>query len=1268
MTPSKNVTTADFVLFAKRLRSMNERTNIPFYIFAPDFRDSSVGVRVLHYLCHILNEMGEEAYIVNARKTSPHLRTPKLTYAQLEQHFVAGLNPVSIYPEVIWRNPANTPLVVRWLLNIPGHLGKPIEFEPKDIIYYYEPWCLPSNRCGDQLWIHPVNHAIFNNDENTGDSQRTLECYYANKYFLGGSSIREEHKKLVCLGQNIKRSHKEIAEILRKSKVLYLYEPSGMLHEALACGCPVVLVRSDYWPLPPEDSHHKTPGCVVIDEKNALEKATAALKLVPNFHINARDNSWNMTRQMVEAVYRAEEALKQTGKPLLNSLQQLWALGSDDRILHLGKLRRFYEESGIYLADVEAEHAAPELSPAQRYSAYLAASTEKIQEINEAASTHHQAKTQNSPSIPMLELPEALITIVVRAKRQHLDLLANTIDSLAAHGSPSWHLIIVSDFDEPEALDEIDRIHWINTCSSEEAKSFIDQTVETLVTDWVLETPAGTLINERLFQRLLRTAEEDIHAIFCDDDLYDSDLQRHSVRFKPGVNLEALRSTDLAGPLCVRRTAWLQTGGTWVTGEAAWFYKLLTLTRIFGARCLKHLPQVLLSYADTYFSHADACLMAMHQHIQESGSYAHISPIDNVSWTVIPQLPSPPPSVDLFIYTRGDLGLLDRCIGSIRKQTSYPAMNIGFVTDLTETDRDVDHWFATFAADNPASIIVKNQQGETYAVLANRAVAQSSAEFVVFLNDESVAIQRDWLKELVSACSRKEVAGASPRLLKPGTNLLENTGYVLGLNGWRAAAFHGQGNSKTPGQFDWIDCARDITTLTSSSFIIRTSAFRDAGGMDEENFTDQIATADLSLRLFDKGHRLLYVPRANLAGNSELPPPLDSTLETQSAHFLSQKRNLEAFKKRWWPQFATDPFWNPNLSLIENTPAPESEYIADWSLGDDGKPKILAHVIANAQADFRVTSALKALRRQNRIATCIWEQRVFTTPRYHTPSELSRLNPDVHIVQNYIHDNALSAMNQWYQMGHRPFTVYALDDVITDIDPSSPFFKNFSADSYMRLKYALARSDRMVVSTNFLANLYQNLIRDIRVVPNRLDMETWLPLRPQKRTSEKPRIGWAGGTTHQRDLLLLKEVIEQTRAEADWIFFGMCPEEIRPLVAEAHPFVPFEQYPAFLASLNFDIAVAPLATTVFNQGKSNLRLLELGILGLPVICTNIDPYQDSPACRVSNSVEHWVSALRERIHDPDGREAEGAKMRQWVLQNYLLENHLDEWLSAHMPD
>jgi glycosyltransferase involved in cell wall biosynthesis len=296
---------------------------------------------------------------------------------------------------------------------------------------------------------------------------------------------------------------------------------------------------------------------------------------------------------------------------------------------------------------------------------------------------------------------------------------------------------------------------------------------------------------------------------------------------------------------------------------------------------------------------------------------------------------------------------------------------------------------------------------------------------------------------------------------------------------------------------------------------------------------------------------------------------------------------------------------------------------------------------------------------------CIWNQE---GPREPSNAELARLAPDTVIVQHYVHDRFLAALHSWNQLPDRPFIVYSMDDLLTDMAESNPFRKNVPANSRARLKYAFERCDRLVVSTEFLADAYRHMISDIVVVPNRLEQDIWLPLHNQRRAGPRPRIGWAGGTTHHGDLVLLKEIIEQTRHEADWVFFGMCPDEIRPLIAEFHPFSEFSEYPARLAGLNLDIGVAPLAQIPFNQGKSNLRLLEYGVLGIPVVCTDIDPYRGSPARCVANTVSAWVQALRERIHDADAREREGDLLRQWVHQGYLLENHMDQWLKAHLPD
>ncbi len=108
----------------------------------------------------------------------------------------------------------------------------------------------------------------------------------------------------------------------------------------------------------------------------------------------------------------------------------------------------------------------------------------------------------------------------------------------------------------------------------------------------------------------------------------------------------------------------------------------------------------------------------------------------------------------------------------------------------------------------------------------------------------------------------------------------------------------------------------------------------------------------------------------------------------------------------------------------------------------------------------------------------------------------------------------------------------------------------------------------------------------------------------------------------------------------------------------------FYEYPAKLASLNLDLAVAPLEVHAFNEAKSNLRLLEYGILGWPVVCTDVYPYQDAPVKRVPNETSAWVDAIRERINDLDASAQEGDRLKAWVRQNYLLEDHLDQWLRA----
>jgi hypothetical protein len=233
-----------------------------------------------------------------------------------------------------------------------------------------------------------------------------------------------------------------------------------------------------------------------------------------------------------------------------------------------------------------------------------------------------------------------------------------------------------------------------------------------------------------------------------------------------------------------------------------------------------------------------------------------------------------------------------------------------------------------------------------------------------------------------------------------------------------------------------------------------------------------------------------------------------------------------------------------------------------------------------------------------------------------------------------------------------------------------PLQGKWPKDLRKRLRRLLEHSDRLIVATEPLKEEYSRWISDVKIVPNYLEKAKWLDLTAniKSREGKKMRVGWAGGAQHQGDLEFILPVVEATKNELDWIFMGMCPDQIRPFIKEYHAGVHFDLYPQKLADLDLDLAIAPLEYNNFNMAKTNLRLLEYGVLGWPVVCSDITPYRNAPVTRVSNNVNHWIKAIREKVNEPDALVKDGQVLKQWVLDNYLLEDHLDQWLEAITPN
>ncbi len=94
-----------------------------------------------------------------------------------------------------------------------------------------------------------------------------------------------------------------------------------------------------------------------------------------------------------------------------------------------------------------------------------------------------------------------------------------------------------------------------------------------------------------------------------------------------------------------------------------------------------------------------------------------------------------------------------------------------------------------------------------------------------------------------------------------------------------------------------------------------------------------------------------------------------------------------------------------------------------------------------------------------------------------------------------------------------------------------------------------------------------------------------------------------------------------------------------------------------LKALDLDLAIAPLEYNRFNECKSHLKLLEFSALGVPVVCTNIYPYQESPGILIdpkNTQWKNWLEVLDLYDKSERMRMEDAIKHYQWA-QKYVLE-------------
>lgn len=722
---------------------------------------------------------------------------------------------------------------------------------------------------------------------------------------------------------------------------------------------------------------------------------------------------------------------------------------------------------------------------------------------------------------------------------------------------------------------------------------------------------------------------------------------------RPGLNLDLLLGNPaaLAGHWVFRRQAVLDAGGfDSAMPGAEEFDLILRMLEQGGLGGIAHLPEPLL-LCDPPPPREEAQRNALVRHLHSRGYTQARVESAGPGLHRIHYGHDRGASVSLVVVAGDDFALLQRCVLSVLEKTGSPDYELLLVDPGDSAEAGA--WMRQVEALAGGRVRVLALDAPVpHAAACNLAAGHAHGEFLLFLRAEAAVVQPGWLEALLNHGLRPEVGIVGARTVSADGHVT-HAGLVPGLLQGDGRAFLGEPMS-APGYLARLQVARDCAAVADDCLLVARELFLQLDGFDAAAFPRGGADVDLCLRAGAAGFLTVCTPDALLLHS----PALRGEAEAAQVR--------DALCERWLPQLADDPDYSPSLRLELPGGFRLGESDFSWQpLPWRPLPRVLAQPADPwGSGQYRVIQPFQALRAAGLVEGCGYA-------RLLDPVELARIDPDVVVMQRRVSEDDIARMRRMRRFS-RAFAVYELDDWLPNLPLKNAHRADLPADIVRSLRAALAQVDRFVVATPALAEAFAGYHERIRVVQNRLEpgLWGWLPGAPARPTTERPRVGWAGGLSHDGDLEMIADVVRELAGEVDWVFFGMCPERLRPYVKEFHPGVDFHAYPRALALLGLDLALAPLEDNAFNRCKSHLRLLEYGACGYPVICSDLESYRgDLPVTRVRNRYKDWVGAIRQHLAEREATAAAGQALREAVRRDWMLQGPaLEEWRSAWLPD
>jgi hypothetical protein len=242
------------------------------------------------------------------------------------------------------------------------------------------------------------------------------------------------------------------------------------------------------------------------------------------------------------------------------------------------------------------------------------------------------------------------------------------------------------------------------------------------------------------------------------------------------------------------------------------------------------------------------------------------------------------PKVAILILNWNGKNLLKYCLGSL-KNTLYPNYEI-WVIDNGSSDGSIEYVSQNF----PHVNIISYNENLGFSKAYNKAARLIKADYLLFLNNDVIVKNPDWLDEMMQIIlsnPRVGVVGAK-LLIANNSDFIENVGGTIYL--WQGGTRIGF-NEKDIGQYNSTPI--NLFYVSGAALLIKKELFLKVGGFDEEMFAYS-EDLDLCWRLKLMNYEIKYCPKAVLLHISSA-----SWKKSKLSLYLSHRNFLRALIKNY---------------------------------------------------------------------------------------------------------------------------------------------------------------------------------------------------------------------------------------------------------------------------------------------------------------------------------------------------------------------------------